>query len=217
MRPGAEDPIFNGANDNASGVAALIEAASALTTVEPRPKRSILFLAVFGEEKGLLGSREYTRHPAVPLDKTVGVLSLEALGRTDAEDGPHTNRVAMTGFGYSTITATLVEAGRELGVEVYKHEQNSDVFFTRSDNASFAEKGIPAHTLSTGYLYADYHRPGDHWDKLDYPHVEKITRSLVLGLLKLADNPVAPKWDMENPRVDRFLEAARKLASQAGQ
>jgi hypothetical protein len=206
-RGSGDDTIYNGANDDASGVAALIETASALATVLPRPKRSIVFLAVFGEERGLLGSREYARSPIFPLAKSIANLNLEQLGRTDSDDGPHENRVAMTGFGYSTLTPTLVAAGERLGISVSRHEKNSDAFFTQSDNAAFAEKGIPAHTLSTGYLFPDYHRPGDHWDKLDYPHMEKVARLVTLGALMVADAADPPRWDDADPRARRFRDA----------
>ena len=205
-RPDGDDHIFNGANDDASGVAALLEAAAALSLVTPAPKRTILFVAFFGEEPGLVGSREYARHPAFPLERTIAALHLEQLGRTDADEGPHENRVTLTGFDYSTIGETLAAAGRQLGITVYKHEKNSDAFFNRSDNFSLAEKGIPAHTLATGFLFPDYHQPGDHWDKLDYPHLEKITRLITLGLLNLADAPQPPHWNPDNPRAKRFFD-----------
>ena len=210
-RATGEDRIYNGANDDASGVAALLDSAAALSAVTPRPKRSIIFLAVFGEEKGMLGSRYYADHPVFPLDRTVGALALEQLGRTDAADGAQDARLALTGHGYSTMTETLTAAAEKTGMAIYKHEPNSDDFFTRSDNISFAEKGIPAHTLSAAYLYDDYHQPGDHWEKLDYGHLEKITRLVTLGMLMLADSMEVPNWNVENPRTERFREAAKTL------
>jgi Zn-dependent M28 family amino/carboxypeptidase len=202
-----EDRIYNGANDDASGVAVLLETAAALGSLPQRPKRSVVFLCVFGEELGLYGSRYYARNPVFTLEKTVGALNLEMLGRTDSEGGPHKNRVAMTGHGYSTITQTLMAAGQETGFTVYRHDPNSDAFFTRSDNAAFAEAGIPAHTLSTGFQFPDYHQPGDHWEKLNFPHMAGVARLVTLGVLMLADSSEVPAWNGDNPRTERFRKA----------
>jgi Zn-dependent M28 family amino/carboxypeptidase len=188
----------------------MLETAAALTHANARPKRSILFLAVFGEEKIMLGSRYYASHPLFPLDRTVAGLNLEVLGRTDAAEGPHENRIAMTGYSYSTVTDVVREAGRLTGIEVYRHDPNSDRFYTQSDNIAFAERGIPAHTLSTGYLYPDYHQPGDHWDKLNYPHLEKATRLVLLSALMLADSAERPRWNAENPSTERYREEAKE-------
>jgi Zn-dependent M28 family amino/carboxypeptidase len=210
-RASGEDRIYNGANDDASGVAVLLEAAAALGAMRERPKRTVVFLAVFGEEKGLLGSRYYAKNPVFALEKTIGALNIELVGRTDAEDGPHDSRIAMTGHGYSTITETLAAAGEAAGFTVYRHDPNSDAFFTRSDNAAFAESGIPAHTLSTGFVYPDYHQPGDHWEKLNYAHMEKVARLVTVGALMLAESGEAPRWNSENPRTERFRKAAEAL------
>lgn len=102
---GEEDRIFNEANDNASGAAALIELAAALGPLAPRPRRSIVFLAVFGEEKGLLGSRYYTRRPLSPPAKTVADINLEPLGRTDSTEGMQLGRATLTGYDYSDLGA----------------------------------------------------------------------------------------------------------------
>ena len=82
------DHIYNGANDDGSGTVSVVELASALATLKTRPKRSILFMTFFGEEKGLLGSRYYGRHPVVPIEKTVADVNLEQVGRTDDSEGP---------------------------------------------------------------------------------------------------------------------------------
>jgi Zn-dependent M28 family amino/carboxypeptidase len=120
----------------------------------------------------------------------------------------------MTGHGYSTITETLAAAGAATGFTVYRHATHSDAFFTRSDNAAFAEAGVPAHTLSTGFVYPDYHQPGDHWEKLDFPHLEKVARLVTLGTLMLADSAEPPRWNSDNPRTERFRKAAEALRTQ---
>src|SRR6185295_12174145 len=82
------DNIFNGANDDGSGTVSVIELAAALTTLKERPKRSLIFMTFFGEEKGLRGSRYYGRHPVFPIEQTVADMNLEQVGRTDSDEGP---------------------------------------------------------------------------------------------------------------------------------
>ncbi|MGH9627703.1 MAG: M28 family peptidase [Bryobacteraceae bacterium] len=202
--PAKDDRVFNGANDNASGTASLIEVASALASSNARPKRSIVFLAYFGEEKGLLGSQYYARNPVFPLEKTVAQINLEQLGRTDDSEGPQTSTASLTGFDYSDIGVTLEMAGKRTGVKVYKHETNSDAFFNRSDNLSLAREGIPAHTLSASFEFPDYHGTGDEWDKLDYENLARINRMLVMGLVLLGENPVPPAWNKSNPKTEPY-------------
>ena len=203
----ADDKIFNGANDDGSGTVALIEVASALAQMNPRPKRSILFIAFTGEEKGLLGSRYYGKHPLVPLARTVAQINLEHLGRTDDIEGPQVGTVAVTGFDYSTIGATLKQAGDALGIKVYRHPTKSDSFFRRSDNQSLADLGIPAHTLSVAFEFPDYHGAGDHWEKIDYANMQRITRLVALGLHLIANDVKEPLWSEQNPKTRRFVEA----------
>src|SRR5262249_47950199 len=153
MNPNLEgDKIFNGANDDASGTSSLIEIAGALTALDEKPKRTIVFVTVFGEEVGGLGARWYTGHPIFPLAKTVADINLEQLGRTDDSEGPKPLQFNLTGFDYTDIAATFLKAGGETGIQVIKHEKNSDSFFSRSDNATFADAGIPSTTLSVSYV-----------------------------------------------------------------
>jgi hypothetical protein len=201
------DNIFNGANDDGSGTVSVIELASALATLKPRPKRSIVFMTFFGEEKGLLGSRYYGHHPVFPIEKTVADVNLEQVGRTDSSEGPQISNATLTGFDYSDIGTTFQKAGQLTGVKVYKHEQNSDAFFPRSDNQALADQGVPAHTLCTTFVYPDYHGAGDHWDKIDYPNMEKVDRMTALALVMIANNAEAPKWNDANPKTARYVKA----------
>ena len=201
------DKIFNGANDDGSGTVTVIEVASALARMKPRPKRSILFVAFTGEEKGLLGSRYYGQNPLVPIEKTVAQVNLEQLGRTDDSEGPQVGTATLTGFDYSTIGATFKAAGDALGLKVYKHPTNSDSFFRRSDNQSLADLGVPAHTLGVAFEFPDYHGAGDHWDKIDYANMERIARLVALGVVTLANDSQEPRWDEQNPKTARFVEA----------
>lgn len=201
------DNIYNGANDDGSGTVSVIEIASALATLKQRPKRSLVFMTFFGEEGGGYGSRFYARHPVFPLNKTVAHLNLEQLGRTDDSEGPQVSRATITGFDYSDIGTIFKAVGELTGVTIYKHEQNSDSFFSRSDNQSLADQGVIAHTLGVSFLFPDYHGVGDHWEKIDYANMEKIDRTVALGLMTIADNPQEPKWDASNPKAARYLKA----------
>jgi hypothetical protein len=201
------DRICNGANDDASGTASVMELASALAKMRERPKRSLVFVAYFGEEKGLVGSRYYGRHPVVPIDKTVADINLEELGRTDDTGGPQVGRATMTGFDYSEIGPIFVKAGQLTGIAVYKDEKRSDSYFARSDNQALADLGVPAHTLATAIEYPDYHGPGDEWQKLDYANMEKVDRMIAAGLLMIAGNPEPPKWNEANPKTERYVKA----------
>lgn len=201
---GEGDLIYNGANDDASGVASVIEIASALSAARPAPRRSVLFMAYFGEEKGLLGSRYYARHPLVPLIKTVANLNLEQLGRTDG-DHP-TGTATLTGFDYSDITKALEMAGAATGVKIYNPETNSDAYFARSDNQSLADRGVPAHTLLTSFEFPDYHKVGDEWEKIDYANLEKVNRTVALTIMMVADSTEPPHWNESNPKTERYIK-----------
>lgn len=209
--PGTSDRIYNGANDDGSGTVSVIELASALASLEPRPRRSILFLTFFGEEKGLLGSRYYGEHPLVPVAKTVAMVNLEHVGRTDDTEGPQLNRASLTGFDFTDMGPLFAQAGQATGVEVFKHPRNSDAFFGRSDNQALADLGVPAHTLCTAFIFPDYHGPLDHWDKVDYANMAKVDRTVALALMMLADSDTTPQWNSDNPKTARYIKAWEDL------
>ncbi len=205
---GAGDHIYNGANDDASGTASVIEIARTIAALPQRPKRTIVFVALFGEELGLVGSRYYGQHPIFPLAKTVADLNLEQMGRTDDNTGPRVGVLNATGFDYTDMTATLSRAGEEFGIKLVKDEQNSDSFFARSDNQAFADAGVPSHTLSVGYVFPDYHQAGDEWPKIDYENMAKVDRAVALAVLRIADNPEPPHWNAENPKTLMYRNPA---------
>jgi len=204
---GTPDHIFNGANDDGSGTASVIEIANALAALPARPGRSIVFMTQFGEEKGDLGSRYYAQHPIFPLAKTIVDVNLEQVGRTDDLEGPRVGAFNLTGFDYTDLPAVFRRAGEQTGIQAIKHEKNSDAYFTRSDNAAFAEAGVPATTLSVAYDFPDYHKAGDEWPKLDYENMAKVDRTVALAAIDIANNPQAPKWDASNPKTERFVKA----------
>jgi hypothetical protein len=203
------DHIFNGANDDASGTVSVIEIASALATLRPRPKRSLVFATFYGEEHGLVGSRYYVDHPIVPLEKTVANINLEQVGRTDDSDGPRVSAATVTGYDYSNVASILRLAGHAVGVEVLKHPTKSDSYFGASDNASFARAGIPAHTISVAYMFPDYHGADDEWEKIDFANMARVDRMAALGLITIADGP-APTWNTDNPRAATYRKKSAR-------
>jgi hypothetical protein len=208
MRPeGPGDRVFNGANDDGSGTVSVVELASALATLKPRPKRSIVFMTFFGEEEGTLGSRYYVDHPVFPIEQTVADVNLEQVGRTDAIDGQKVAQGTFTGGDYSDLPGVFKKAGARTGVRVLSDRQNGGSFFARSDNLAFAEKGIPAHTLAVAFEFADYHQTGDKWQKIDYDNMAKVDRMVALGLIMLADNPHPPRWDESVSQTEKYVEA----------
>ena len=207
---GGEDRIFNGANDDGSGTVSVIELAGALAARKPAPRRSILFLTFFGEEKGLLGSRYYGRHPVFPIEKTVAHVNLEQVGRTDDTEGAQVNAASLTGFDFSDVGPILAEAGARIGIRIFKHPRNSDAFFGRSDNQALADLGVPAHTLCVAYVYPDYHGLADHWEKVDYANMAQVNRAVALGLLALAERREEPAWNPMNPRAESYRQAWEK-------
>jgi hypothetical protein len=209
--PSKEDCINNGANDDGSGTVGVLELASALSNLNPRPRRSILFLTFFGEELGLVGSRYYGRHPLVPLEKTVAQVNMEQIGRTDDSEGPQVGTLAVTGFDYSDVGAALQRAGEAEGVRVYKHPTKSDAYFSRSDNQSLADAGVPAHSAGVAFEFPDYHSVGDEWPKVDCANMARVVRTVGRALLALADSPQEPRWNEQNPNAARYVEAWKKL------
>jgi hypothetical protein len=205
---GPGDHIFNGANDDASGTASVIEIANALAALPTRPKRSIVFIALFGEELGDVGSGYYARHPVFPLARTVADVNLEQLGRTDESNvGTHANQFNLTGFDFTNIAGVFRKAGEQTGVQVVKDEKNSDPFFTRSDNAAFANAGVPSTTLSVAYVYSDYHGAGDEWPKIDYDNMAKVDQTIALAALDIANSAETPHWNADNPKTAPFIKA----------
>ena len=87
-----------------------------------------------------------------------------------------------------------------------KHEKNSDSFFGRSDNATFADAGVPSTTISVSYVYPDYHKASDEWPKLDYENLAKVDRAIALGVWNMANDARAPQWNKENPKAARYIK-----------
>jgi hypothetical protein len=205
------DHIYNGANDDGSGTVSVIEIARGLAKLKVRPKRSIVFVTFFGEERGELGSKYYGQHPVFPISKTVADLNLEQVGRTDSTNGKQLRRASVTGFDYSDVTKYLVDAGKRMGVQVYLDKDASDEYFTRSDNDALAQQGVPAHTLCVAFDYPDYHGLGDEWPKVDYENMATVDRAVALALVEMANSETAPQWNATNGKTKPFRDAQQRL------
>jgi hypothetical protein len=205
------DRVFNGANDNASGTASVVEIARAFAALRPRPKRSVLFVLFCCEEKGLRGSIYYAAHPLKPLEQTIAQINLEQMGRTDSTEGPHVKAANITGFDFSSVTQTIVQAGEREGVQITKDPKGSEPYFNLSDNAPLARAGVPAHTVSVTYEYPDYHAVGDEWQKLDYNNMAQVDRAIGIAVLDLASAQTEPRWNEAHPAAKVYVEAGQKL------
>ncbi|MFQ5739490.1 MAG: M28 family peptidase [Acidobacteriota bacterium] len=204
--PGATegDSIFNGARDNGMGVVALLAAARALASKPPA--RSILLAAVTGEEEGLLGSRYYVAHPPVTLDQTVFDLNADGAGFTD------TGVVTLIGLERSSASEQLRAACQDSNLEAIPEPAGERSFFGRSDNASFARKGVPSLTFSPGFRAFDakimryYHQPGDEADdRFDYGYLSRFCQAFTRAARYIANHPARPHWTPG----DRFETVAR--------
>jgi hypothetical protein len=201
---GDGDRIYNGANDDASGVATLIETAAAFAALPAKPRRSIVFAAFFGEEEGGLGSRYYVEHPVFPAARTIADVNLEQLGRTDDSEGPRVGQFNLAGFDYTTMAPVFRRAAEDAGVRAVQDEKNSGPYFERSDSLPFADAGIPSTTVSVAFEFPDYHGVGDAWPKLDYDNMAKVGSAIALAVFRLADSVEAPRWNPESPGAARY-------------
>ena len=181
------DSVFNGADDDASGVVAVMEIARRLAA-GPRPKRTIVFMTTTGEEVGLLGTRWYMQHPVVPNDALVANLEIEMIGRPDSLSGGK-GRAWLTGFERSTMGDIFAANG----LPIVPDKRPSQNFFGRSDNIAFARMGIPAHTISSFNLHEDYHQVTDEVRAVDFEHMAAVIDAATKAVDLLASGP-APVW-----------------------
>lgn len=184
------DRINNGADDNATGVAAVLAMAEAVAAMPEGPKRSIIFGTFWGEESGLLGSKAYAKDPLWPLDQTVANVNFEMLGRPESDAQ---GKAWMTGWKHSNLGEIMNQGSLRAGVEIFNRTDVGEMLYTRSDNYSFVQKGVIAHSFSAGSLHSDYHQPTDEWEKLDFDHMTKVSKGLLSGLLHLANQTESPE------------------------
>jgi len=221
---GAGDRIYNGAVDNATGVAAILTIARGFRDLVPGPGRSVMFLAVTAEESGLIGSEHYAAHPLVPLEKTAAVINIDAhipLGR--AKD------IEVIGFGASQLEDLLAAAARGQGRVLAPDRRSEAGYFYRSDHFNFAKAGVPALYVKSGtdlrdqppgtglrrydQFYAErYHKPNDEyqpsWDVSG--SIEDLRLLFEVGV-RVANSGTWPEWYEGNEfRAARDASAASR-------
>jgi len=201
------DSIYNGADDDGSGTAALLALAEAFAQ-GPRPRRSILFIWHTGEEKGLWGSQYFTEHPTVPLDRVITQLNIDMIGRSKraGDTNPRNRMLSLPDEIYvigsrmmSTELANLSESVNRsyLGLKFnYHYDDPSDPerLFYRSDHYNYARKGVPIIFYFDG-VHEDYHQPSDHADKIDYRKMERVSRTIFVLASELANADKRPAVD----------------------
>jgi Zn-dependent M28 family amino/carboxypeptidase len=184
-----DDQVYNGADDDASGVTAVVTLADAIGAMKDRPKRSVLFMAFWGEESGLLGSKQFVASPSWQLDQIVANINIEMIGRPE---GGARGKIWMTGWRESDLGVLMSQAAKPWGIEIFEHPKFSSMLYRSSDNWSFVERGVIAHSFSAGSLHPDYHQVDDEWDRLEIPHMTQVIQGLWLGSLPLLDGTQTP-------------------------
>jgi Zn-dependent M28 family amino/carboxypeptidase len=220
VRDGKGDVIYNGAQDNAAGVAAMLDVAEAMTALEPRPKRSIVFAAVAAEESGLLGSQYFCEHPIVPPGKIAANLNIDGINIWGK-----TTDLSYVGLGKSTLDDVVGAVARAQGRQLVGDDRPDKGNFYRSDQFNFAKIGVPAMYLKAGvhhpghdeawgralkekYDNERYHQPGDQIDATwNLDGAVDDVQLMTVALVRVADAPKMPEW-----RHGDEFEAARKQA-----
>ena len=219
------DAIYNGAYDNASGVAILLEVANAFARLPVAPRRSVLFLAVTGEEEGLNGSAFFAHHPTVPLDRIVANINLDMIPMLY----PLRDVIAF-GAEHSSLDLPVKEAARRLGIEVSPDPFPEQVLFIRSDHYSFVRQGVPAIFLTRGFQTGDpavdgraiwdkwmqefMHRPGDDMSQvIDFGAGAQFAKLNFLISYLVAQDDRAPSWNPGDFFGEKFRRASPATSS----
>ena len=212
LRPAHQDSIHNGADDDASGTAALLEIAEALAARGARPARSILFVWHAAEEAGLLGSRHFTDHPTVDRNAIVAQLNVDMIGRGGTGDLPEGGPGYLQLIGWRRLSTELGDliddVNRAQPVPFtwdlqYDTPGHAEQLYCRSDHYSYARYGIPVAFFSTG-LHVDYHQVTDEPQYLDYAKLARVTALVHDVTLALASRDDRPAVDgpVPDPRAD---------------
>ncbi|HET9707030.1 MAG TPA: M20/M25/M40 family metallo-hydrolase [Gemmatimonadales bacterium] len=201
------DSIYNGAEDNASGVAAMLATAQALTQVQPRPKRSLMFIATTAEESGLLGSETYAEHPLVPLAQTAAILNIDG-----ANVRGRTRDIAALGIERSSLGAVFRRAAAAEGLTPTGDPDASKGSFFRSDHFPLARAGVPGLSFTSGidfvgrprswgreqnekYNSERYHQPADEYSRdFTYEGMVQEARVMMRVAIAVANAPTLPTW-----------------------
>ena len=195
--------IYNGADDNASGTAAIMEIAQAFMLAKKEgngPRRSVLIMPVSGEEKGLLGSKYYTENPIYPLENTIANLNVDMIGRTDKKYANDPNYIYL--IGSDRLSMDLHHISEEVNNKyinlrldyTYNEKDDPNRYYYRSDHYNFAKNNIPVIFYFNG-VHKDYHQPTDTAEKINFEKIEKISRYIFLTAWELANRDERPKLD----------------------
>ncbi|SHI32682.1 Peptidase family M28 [Hymenobacter daecheongensis DSM 21074] len=189
------DTIYNGADDDGSGTAAVLEIAQAFAQAKKEghgPRRSVLFVLMTGEEEGLFGSEYYTGHPVLPLANTVANLNIDMVGRTDKAHADKPDFVYVVGddrlsWELHTVSEAANAQHAHLALDyAYNAADDPEQLYYRSDHYNFARRGIPVIFYTSG-LHADYHKATDDVDKIEFGPLEKRTRLVFHTAWELAN------------------------------
>ncbi|MCC7011471.1 MAG: M20/M25/M40 family metallo-hydrolase [Planctomycetes bacterium] len=200
------DSIMNGADDDASGCAAVLELAEAFGS-GPKPARTLIFFFATGEEIGLVGTKWYIEHPLVPIEKTVCDLNFEMIGRPDELAGG-AGKLWLTGYERSNLGPEFVARG----VPVVADPRPDQNFFGRSDNYALALRGVVAQTLSSFNLHKDYHGVDDELERIDFAHMESALRAAWPAIQALGQGTLDPAWNPGGDPSKKSTPAPRKDA-----
>ncbi|MFY0697542.1 MAG: M28 family peptidase [Balneola sp.] len=209
------DTIYNGADDDGSGTVGLLSTAQAMVAAKKAgagPKRSVLFLHVSGEEKGLLGSRYYSDHPIYPIENTVANINVDMIGRVDKEHEENKDYIYVIGgeiisSGLDSLLRSANEATVNLDLSNrYNDLEDPNQFYRRSDHWNFGRLGIPFIFFFNG-VHADYHRPSDSIEKIEWEALTKRTQLIYTTTAMIANSS-------ERPAVDNqaFIEKTQAQA-----
>jgi len=206
LAPNSTGQIHHGADDNASGTAAVIEMAKAAEAAKGEFKRSILFMTFAGEELGLLGSSYYVQHPLQPLEQTIAMINLDMVGRAGG-------RILVDGVSNApSIESDLQEAQKSSGISLKALKGSPGA--GASDDASFQLRKIPAINFFSGF-HSDYHRPSDTWEKIDASGGAAVA-DLALALARqLANRPVRPEF-VETVQEDHGASSSGGVGTTSG-
>ncbi|MGE6220182.1 M28 family peptidase [Nubsella zeaxanthinifaciens] len=207
----ATDKVNNGADDDGSGTTGVLMLAEAFSKAKKAgngPKRSILFMTVCGEEKGLWGSEWYSEHPVFPLANTITNLNIDMIGRGDDSRPGDNNFVYI--IGSNMLSDDLDKLGKKANAdyvnivldEKYNNRTDPNRFYYRSDHYNFAKHGIPVIFYFNG-VHKDYHQPGDEVSKIDFPMLAKRAQLVYFTAWELAN---APKRPVVNKNEDGTLK-----------
>jgi len=199
------DKIFNGANDDGSGTVAVIEVAEAFAQAKQDgfgPRRSMLFMTVTGEEKGLLGSEYYSENPVLPLANTVADVNIDMIGRMDFDYEKTKDSNYIYVIGSDKLSSELHQINEEANKKYvnlkldykYNDENDPNRFYYRSDHYNFAKHGIPIIFFFNG-VHADYHKPSDEVSKIIFESAEKVSRLAFYTAWELANRDERIKVD----------------------